>query len=335
MKRYYIVSFGHKQGPYSLDELAYQGITPETMIWVVGIPDPCPASEIDELRALLGLARSENPSPSSSVEPEASQASKPHPQESTSSNYGAPLLDIERDRKEREFFKKAIKYLYLANGVIALTPLIFLISSLYPYSREAVSATLLTPTLWGFKSYPQEFIAAIGQALYYKNDLGVLFYIAFIAVLFYFLVLGIRGFQYWQKRKAELFATVDVGDQSKTLSVWSHFIESAGKWYAFCIVAFPVGYLAIGYVVFLLMSLAGGANIGIVFFTGISFILLSALLPLILAVFLIAFTQITARCFRLFERVAHDVSDIADIHRAAVMSEQESAKEEREAEKDN
>ena len=53
MKQYYVVSFGHKQGPYSLDELAYQGITPETMIWVVGIPDPCPASEIDELRPFL------------------------------------------------------------------------------------------------------------------------------------------------------------------------------------------------------------------------------------------------------------------------------------------
>ena len=336
MKQYYIVSFGHKQGPYSLDELAYQGITPETMIWVIGIPDPCPASEIDELRALLGLPRSEKSSPSSSVEPEASQASKPHPQESTSSNYGAPLLDIERDRKERGFFKKVIKYLYLGNGVLALTPLIFLIS-LYPYSMATISTALLAPTLLGGKSYPQEFVTTIAQALYSRSSLEVLVYLAFIAMLFFFLVLGIRGFQYWQKRKAELFATVDVGDQSKTLSVWSHFIESAGKWYAFCFVAVPVGYLAIGYVAFFLIGLAGGANVGAIFFTGVSYILLSALVPLILAVFLVALSQVTARCLRLFERLTHDVSDMADIHRAAVMSEQESYKEERatEAEKDN
>ena len=335
MKRYYIVSCGHKQGPYSLDELAYQGIiTPETMIWVVGIPDPCPASEIDELRALLGLPRSENPSPSSSVEPEASQASKPHPQESTSSNYGAPLLDIERDRKERGFFKKVIKYLYLGNGVIALIPLIFLIS-LYPYSIATISTALVAPTLWGVKSYPQEFVTTIAQALYSSSSLEVLVYLAFIAMLFFFLILGIRGFQYWQKRRVELFATVDVGDQSKALSVWSHFIESASKWYAFCFVAFPVGYLVIGYVAFFLIGLAGGANVGVIFFTGVSFIFLSALFPFIFAVFIVAFSQVTARCLRLIERLAHDVSDIADIHRAAVMSEQESAKEEREAEKDN
>ena len=334
MKQYYVVSFGHKQGPYSLDELAYQGITPETMIWVVGIPDPCPASEIDELRALLGLPRSEKSSPSSSVESEAPQATTPHPQEPTSSQYGSPLLDIERDRKEQGFFKKAIKYLYLANGVIALTPLIFLIS-LYPYSIATISTALVAPTLWGVKSYPQEFVTTIAQALYSRSSLEVLVYLAFVAILIYFLVLGIRGFQYWQKRKAELFATVDVGDQSKVLSVWSHFIESAGKWYAFCFVAVPVGYLAIGYVAFFFIGLAGGANVGAIFFTGVSFILLSALVPLILAVFFVALSQVTARCLRLFERLAYDVSDVADIHRAAVMSEQESAKEEREAEKDN
>ena len=330
MKQYYIVSFGHKQGPYSLDELTSRELTPETMIWMVGIPDPCPASEFDELRPFL-KQQSEDAPQTSRVESEASQASKPHSQESTSSQYGASHLDMERDSKERGFFKKAIEYLYLANGVIALTPLIFLIS-LYPYSIGSVSMALLAPTLWGMKSYPQEFITTIGQALYSKSSLDVLVYLAFIAILIY---LGIRGFQYWQKRKAELFATVDVGDQSKTLSVWSHFIESAGKWYAFCFVAFPVGYLAIGYVAFFLIGLAGGANVGAIFFTGISFIFLSALFPFIFAVFFVAFTQITARCFRLFERLAHDVSDIADVHRIALMSEQESSKEERETEKDN
>lgn len=335
MKQYYGVSFGHKQGPYSLDELASRELTPETMIWVVGIPEPTPAGEIEELRPFL-KQQSEAAPQTSSVEPEAPQATEPHLQEPTSSQYGSPLLDMERDRKERGFFKKAIKYLYVANGVIALIPLIFLIS-LYPYSIASISTALVAPTLWGFKSYPQEFVTTIGQALYSRSSLEVLIYLAFIAILFYFLFLGIRGFQYWQKRKAELFATVDVGDQSKVLSVWSHFIESAGKWYAFCFVAFPVGYLAIGYIAFFFIGLAGGANVGAIFFTGVSFILLSALLPFIFAVFFVAFTQITARCLRLFERLAHDVSDMADIHRATVMSEPESAKEEREAEaeKDN
>lgn len=141
MKQYYVVSFGHKQGPYSLDELASRELTPETMIWVVGIPEPTPAGEIEELRPFL-KQQSEAAPQTSSVEPEAPQATEPHLQEPTSSQYGAPLLDMERDRKERGFFKKAIKYLYVSNGVIALIPLIFLIS-LYPYSIASISTALV------------------------------------------------------------------------------------------------------------------------------------------------------------------------------------------------
>lgn len=331
MKQYYIVSFGHKQGPYSLDELASQGITPETMIWVVGIPDPCPASEIDELRALLGLPHTEKSSPSSSVEPEATKAAELQPQESDSSKCDIPSIDTAQDRKELSPFTKAVKYFYLSHGVIALTPLIFLIS-LYPFSLASVSTALLAPMFWGMKSYPQEFITTIGQALYSKSSLEVLIYLAFIAILIYFLILGIRGFQYWQKRKEDLFATVSVVDKSKAISVLGHFIESAGKWYAFYLFALPVGYLLIGYVAFFLIGLAGGANVGTLFFTGVSFILVSAVLPFILSAFLFAFSLVTARVLYMIERLSHDVSDI---HRAVVTTQQESTKEERETEKDN
>ena len=54
MSQYFIVLFGQKKGPYTLDELASRELTPEAMIWTEGMTDPCPASEFEELRPLLG-----------------------------------------------------------------------------------------------------------------------------------------------------------------------------------------------------------------------------------------------------------------------------------------
>ena len=54
MSQYFIVLSGQKRGPYTLDELASRELTPETMIWTEGMGEPCPASEFEELRPLLG-----------------------------------------------------------------------------------------------------------------------------------------------------------------------------------------------------------------------------------------------------------------------------------------
>ena len=53
---YYIASNGQNLGPYSVEQLAQQRITPDTMLWTQGMPNWAPASQIPELKQLFTVA---------------------------------------------------------------------------------------------------------------------------------------------------------------------------------------------------------------------------------------------------------------------------------------
>ena len=85
MSQYFIVLFGQKKGPYTLDELASRELTPETMIWTEGMGEPCPASEFEELRPLLGQQ-----SPQTQQYQQAPQGAQEQPNQQTPNYNGAP-----------------------------------------------------------------------------------------------------------------------------------------------------------------------------------------------------------------------------------------------------
>ena len=54
---YFIIDNNGKQaGPFSLDQLAQQAITPETLVWKQGMQDWTPAWKVDELKTTLEAA---------------------------------------------------------------------------------------------------------------------------------------------------------------------------------------------------------------------------------------------------------------------------------------
>lgn len=53
MRNYYIVKNGANSGPYSLDQLKYHGILPETMVWYEGLPEWVEARAVPELGELF------------------------------------------------------------------------------------------------------------------------------------------------------------------------------------------------------------------------------------------------------------------------------------------
>ena len=85
MSQYFIVLFEQKKGPYTLDELASRELTPETMIWTEGMGEPCPASEFEELRPLLGQQ-----SPQTQQYQQAPQGAQEQPNQQTPNYNGAP-----------------------------------------------------------------------------------------------------------------------------------------------------------------------------------------------------------------------------------------------------
>lgn len=53
MKQYYLVINGEKSGPFTIDQLATQQLTPETPVWTEGMSDWMPVQQVAELSSLF------------------------------------------------------------------------------------------------------------------------------------------------------------------------------------------------------------------------------------------------------------------------------------------
>lgn len=51
---YYIADGDVRRGPFSMEELGQQNLTPETLVWHEGMADWQPAGQVEELRPILG-----------------------------------------------------------------------------------------------------------------------------------------------------------------------------------------------------------------------------------------------------------------------------------------
>ena len=54
MNTYYVADSGQQRGPFPVDQLAGQGVRPETMIWSQSMPGWAPAREVAEVATALG-----------------------------------------------------------------------------------------------------------------------------------------------------------------------------------------------------------------------------------------------------------------------------------------
>lgn len=196
------------------------------------------------------------------------------------------------------FFRSPIKVFYILIGVSTFLPVFLPIVLLFiPQVHYFISSQGTWPTIVSY--------------------LGVL------VLIVYFLVLGFFGFFYWRNRQRDLYATVRVGDKIKAIPVCAHIIRSLGEWNGIYLFVSTMGAYLILYV---LALISGGGD-----FEGFLIILFGGLLaiPLLcLILFLISYSIILS-AHAISERllikaiVANNVSDLGDIHRAAVMPEAE------------
>ena len=196
------------------------------------------------------------------------------------------------------FFQSPIKVFYILIGVSTFLPVFLPIVLLFiPQVHYFISSQGTWPTIVSY--------------------LGVL------VLIVYFLVLGFFGFFYWRNRQRDLYATVRVGDKIKAIPVCAHIIRCLGEWNGVYLFVSTMGAYLILYV---LALISGGGD-----FEGFLIILFGGLLaiPLLcLILFLISYSIILS-AHAISERllikaiVANNVSDLGDIHRAAVMPEAE------------
>ena len=86
---YFIIDNNGKQaGPYSLDQLAQQAITPETLVWAQGMQDWTPAWKVEELKATLEAAEAIRANAAAQQQPSAMPPVTPHQQQQAAYEQG-------------------------------------------------------------------------------------------------------------------------------------------------------------------------------------------------------------------------------------------------------
>lgn len=63
MKQYFLVINGEKSGPFTIDQLATQQLTPQTLVWTEGMSDWAPAQQFAELSSLFAPQAPSAPTP--------------------------------------------------------------------------------------------------------------------------------------------------------------------------------------------------------------------------------------------------------------------------------
>ena len=81
MATYYIVENNKQAGPFTYDQLAAKGITPETNVWTEGMANWTPASQVSELQALFAPQMPPQPEPQYAPQPQ--YTPQPEPDQET------------------------------------------------------------------------------------------------------------------------------------------------------------------------------------------------------------------------------------------------------------
>lgn len=192
------------------------------------------------------------------------------------------------------FFKNPIKLLYILFGIIAFVPVVLPIMALCSSSFH--------------------------ERIFYLNSWTRIVCYVGVALLFvYFLILGFFGFFYWCKRYHDFNSSIRVGDKIKAIPVLAYVVRSLGEWKGIYLFVFTMGASVI---VYLCALLSGGGSFSN--FLGILFVGLLAIIVLGILLFLLSYLVILA-AHTISEKllikaiVANNISDLGDIHRAAMM----------------
>lgn len=196
------------------------------------------------------------------------------------------------------FFRSPIKVFYILIGVSTFLP-------------------VLLPIVLLFIPQVNDFIDSLGGWATIVSYVGVL------VLIVYFLALGFFGFFYWRNRQRDLYATVRVGDKIKAIPVCAHIIRSLGEWNGIYLFVSTMGAYLILYVLALISG--GGDFVGflIILFGGLLVIPLLCLILFLISYPIILSAHAISERLLIKALVANNVSDLGDIHRAAVMPEAE------------
>lgn len=192
------------------------------------------------------------------------------------------------------FFKSPIKLLYILFGITAFVPVALPIMALCSSSFH--------------------------ERVFYLNSwTRIVCYVGVVLLLVYFLILGFFGFFYWCKRYHDFNSSIRVGDKIKAIPVLAYVVRSLGEWKG---VYLFVSIMGSSVIVYLCALLSGGGSFSTflsILFVGCLAIIVLGILLFLLSYLIILVAHTISEKLLIKAIVANNVSDLGDIHRAAMM----------------
>lgn len=145
------------------------------------------------------------------------------------------------------------------------------------------------------------------------NTWAVILAILFIALLFF---LAFINFFYWTNRARKLESIVRQGDSVVAIPLAADNIKNDGEILAFI---FLVGYVGLTILQFLLYLLTGHGE----FFKYLIITISTIVVAVIISFFIIFLFRFISEGIRMIAQMCNDLRDVADIHRAATINDQE------------
>lgn len=186
---YFIAINGQQQGPFTVDALRGQRITPDTLVWAQGMSNWMPASQVGELQPLFG------------VQPQYQQAAnmggapyqQTSPQQPATDMIAKPIEEVTSSLDDGRIYRKWMPLVYLILGFVAcVLPVLYIIQIA---SQDKIS--------------------------------GMMIVVAIVNIIV-FLAAGVVGLFYWLNRRKSVKTLIDTPETS-TLQIVGHFLQSIGE----------------------------------------------------------------------------------------------------------
>lgn len=187
---YFIVINGQQQGPFSVEALRSQQITPTTLVWAPGMTGWQQASQVAELQVLF-QAQHAAPQPQQ-YQPTGLQGAAF--QQPSSDMIAKPVDDVARSLDDGQAYRKWMPTMYMVVGILCcILPLVYIIK--------------------------------VVNLDYFKDGMKTV--VAILGILI-FVAAGIAGLLYWFNRRKAVKTLIDTNDKG-TLPIVGHFLQSAGE----------------------------------------------------------------------------------------------------------
>ena len=144
---YFIAINGQQQGPFTIDALRGQHITPDTLVWAQGMSNWMPAGQVGELQSLFMGQHAGQPQYQ-----QAAPYQQAGPQQPSADMIAKPIEDVTNSLDDGRIYRNWMPTMYLILGIVAcILPVLYIIQIA---SQDRISGMMIVVAVVNIIVFP-------------------------------------------------------------------------------------------------------------------------------------------------------------------------------------